>query len=138
MPAISVSPGILAVLQRPLDAAFVSLRPDGSPEIAPVWFIWRDGAVIVSTSAETRRWANLRQDPRCSILIDDIANGCYVAIYGRAELITGDVRALTRDVVAKYVEAERVDSYLTDTVYTGAERTIIRVAPDRLAAFGVD
>ena len=138
MAAVTITPGIQAVLERPLDAAFVSLRPDGSPEIAPVWFIWRDGAVVVSTSAETRRWANLQRDPRCSILIDDMANDRYVAVYGRAELIRGDVRELTRDVVAKYIEADRVERYLNDTVYTGAERTIIRVSPDRLAAFGVD
>lgn len=137
MTTISITPGILAVLERPLDAAFVSLRQDGASEIAPVWFLWRDAAAIVSTSTATRRWANLQRDPRCSLLIDDMANGCYVAIYGRAQLIRGDVRALTRDVVAKYVEPERVDSYLTDTVYTGPERTIILVRPDRLVSFGV-
>jgi PPOX class probable F420-dependent enzyme len=138
MAAVTITPGIQTVLERPLDAAFATIRPDGTPEIAPVWFLWRDGALVVSTSVETRRWANLQRDPRCSVLIDDLENGCYVAIYGKAELIRGDVRAFTRDVVARYIEADRVESYLNDTVYTGAERTIIRVKPDRLVAFGVD
>lgn len=138
MAAVTITPGIQAVLERPLDAAFATIRPDGTPEIAPVWFLWRDGTVIVSTSAETRRWANLRRDPRCSVLIDDMANDRYVALYGRAELIRGDVRALTRYVVAKYVEPDLVESYLADTVYTGPERTIIRVRPDRVIGFGTD
>jgi PPOX class probable F420-dependent enzyme len=134
--APTITPAVRSVLNSRLDATLATIRPDGMPELAPVWFLWQRGTLIVSTHIETRRWANLVRDPRCSVLIDDMANDRYVAIYGRAELVRGDVRAPTRAIVARYIEADRVDEYMRDVVYTRPERTLIKLKPDRLVAVG--
>lgn len=38
--------------------------PDGRPHAMPVWGVWLDGAVIFSTSPESRKGRNLERDPR--------------------------------------------------------------------------
>jgi nitroimidazol reductase NimA-like FMN-containing flavoprotein (pyridoxamine 5'-phosphate oxidase superfamily) len=44
--------------------------PDGSPHVVPLWFVWPDDAMYVSTRREGRTWRNARSDPRVSVSID--------------------------------------------------------------------
>lgn len=48
----------------------VSVRPDGSPHSAPVWGLWVDGAVVFSTSPDSRKGLNLARDPRLVINLE--------------------------------------------------------------------
>jgi PPOX class probable F420-dependent enzyme len=48
----------------------VTVRPDGSPHSAPVWGLWVDGAVVFSTSPESRKGRNLARDPRVVITLE--------------------------------------------------------------------
>jgi PPOX class probable F420-dependent enzyme len=73
-----------------------TLDPDGSPRQAMIWYrLDPDGRIVVN-SAEGRRWpANLRRDPRCSLLVADPGDGySFVAVTGRvAEVIDGQAIA---------------------------------------------
>ena len=48
----------------------VSVRPDGGPHSAPVWGLWVDGAVVFSTSPESRKARNLARDPRVVVNLE--------------------------------------------------------------------
>jgi PPOX class probable F420-dependent enzyme len=55
-------------------AHFASLMSDGSPHVAPVW-INRDGdRVLVSTSSESVKGKNTKQNPQVAISIVDFTN----------------------------------------------------------------
>jgi pyridoxamine 5'-phosphate oxidase-like protein len=45
-------------------------RIDGAPHAAPVWALWFDDAVVFSTSARSRKAANLARDARCVVSIE--------------------------------------------------------------------
>lgn len=135
MPSAQLSAMIRSFLERPLNAIFASIRSDGQPVLAPVWFVWEDGAFVVSTSTATRRWAHLKRDRRCSILVDGEAG--YVGAMGTAELRTRGIRTMTRRIVEKYVESERVEAYLKE-LYAGTPRTIVLLRPDRIYSWGID
>jgi nitroimidazol reductase NimA-like FMN-containing flavoprotein (pyridoxamine 5'-phosphate oxidase superfamily) len=45
-------------------------RPDGSPHAMPVWAIWLDGALVFSTSPDSRKGRNLARDPRFVIGVE--------------------------------------------------------------------
>ncbi len=47
-----------------------TLDPDGAPHVVPLWFVWPEDAIYVSTRREGRTWRNVRSDPRVSITID--------------------------------------------------------------------
>jgi nitroimidazol reductase NimA-like FMN-containing flavoprotein (pyridoxamine 5'-phosphate oxidase superfamily) len=51
-------------------AAVATLNPDGSPHIVPLWFVWPEDAIYVSTRREGRTWANAEADPRVALTID--------------------------------------------------------------------
>jgi PPOX class probable F420-dependent enzyme len=48
----------------------VTVRPDGSPHSVPVWGLWVDGAVVFSTSPDSRKGRNLDRDPRVVINLE--------------------------------------------------------------------
>jgi Pyridoxamine 5'-phosphate oxidase len=48
----------------------VTVRNDGGPHSAPVWGLWVDGAVVFSTSPDSRKGRNLARDPRVVINLE--------------------------------------------------------------------
>ena len=84
-----------------------TVKPDGSPHAMPVWALWVDGALVFSTSPESRKGRNLARDARAAILVerdDDVV------------VLEGDVQQipLEADVAdlyaAKYEYRPRPDS----------------------------
>ena len=60
-----------ALVDRPVLAAFTTLRPDGTPHTTPVW-IARDGDVLlVNTAAGRVKARNVERDPRVAICVVD-------------------------------------------------------------------
>jgi len=47
-----------------------TVGPDGAPHVVPLWFVWLEDAVYVSTRRGARTWRNALADPRVSVTID--------------------------------------------------------------------
>jgi hypothetical protein len=47
-----------------------SIGPSG-PHVAPLWFVWHDGALWLYSITRSQRWADLMRDPRVAVVIDD-------------------------------------------------------------------
>jgi nitroimidazol reductase NimA-like FMN-containing flavoprotein (pyridoxamine 5'-phosphate oxidase superfamily) len=47
-----------------------TVGPDGAPHVVPLWFVWPEDAMYVSTRREGRTWRNVQGDPRVSVAID--------------------------------------------------------------------
>ncbi|WFB06284.1 pyridoxamine 5'-phosphate oxidase family protein [Streptomyces sp. LX-29] len=45
--------------------------PDGRPHLSPLWFAWDGTALWLYSLVRSRRWADLRRDPRVAVLVDD-------------------------------------------------------------------
>jgi general stress protein 26 len=60
--------------------------PDGRPHVMPVWGIWHDGTLWLSSSNGSRKARNLIGNPQCAVTTDDARNP--VVLEGIAELIT--------------------------------------------------
>jgi PPOX class probable F420-dependent enzyme len=71
-----------------------TVRPDGRPHLMPVWGMWHEGAFWFSTSQESRKTRNLRQDPRCSVSVESGTEP--VVVEGNAEEIKDPT--LTRQI----------------------------------------
>ncbi len=80
-------------------ARLATVRPDGSPHVVPVVFAL-DGDTVVSAvddkpkrTRELRRVANIRADPRVSLLVDhydeEWPNVWWVRADGRARVVDG-------------------------------------------------
>jgi PPOX class probable F420-dependent enzyme len=63
--------GIRDLVERPLYASLGTTRPDGSPQVNPMWFVW-DGEFLWFTHTNRRqKFKNLEHEPRVSISIFD-------------------------------------------------------------------
>jgi len=64
-----------------------TVRVDGRPHIAAVWFLW-DGNHILIFSQDNQKVRNLRQNPRVALAVDDTRGGDdVITIEGMAELV---------------------------------------------------
>ncbi|MDT4907659.1 MAG: hypothetical protein QOI69_900 [Pseudonocardiales bacterium] len=64
-----------------------TVRADGRPHAAPIWFTIDADDVIFTTAADTVKGQNLRRDGRAVLAVDDATPPySFVIIEGRAEL----------------------------------------------------
>jgi Pyridoxamine 5'-phosphate oxidase len=55
-------------VQRTARVATIS---GNGPHVTPLWFTWVGGALWLYSITQSRRWADLRADPRLAVLVDD-------------------------------------------------------------------
>ena len=67
-------------------ARVATTNGDG-PHVTPLWFIWDGGALWLYSITKSRRWADLRNDPRVAVLVDDGTE--FLQLHGVE--ITGEV-----------------------------------------------
>jgi nitroimidazol reductase NimA-like FMN-containing flavoprotein (pyridoxamine 5'-phosphate oxidase superfamily) len=78
------------------DYWLASVWPDGRPRVMPVWAVWLDGCLWISSSRQSRKARNLQANPDCVMTTDHVAEP--VIVEGRAELVVD--RARLADVLA--------------------------------------
>jgi len=62
---------ISAFVERSRTATMATLGPTGVPHLVAMWYAVIDGTIWFETKARSQKAANLRRDPRMSILIED-------------------------------------------------------------------
>jgi hypothetical protein len=117
-----------------------TLNPDGSPHVVPLWFVWPDDAVYVSTRREGRTWANASADPRVALTIDlgrawvEIAG---IEVRGRVELLPAEHADMRKPISAwheKYrplLAGEGFPRFADEVRGLG----FLRLVPERVAAW---
>jgi PPOX class probable F420-dependent enzyme len=80
---------------------------DGSPHVAPLWFVWDGAALWLNSIVKSQRWTDLTREPRIAVVVDagtEFWELRGVELTGRAEVV-GDVPR-GRDPVAVLAEVE--------------------------------
>jgi len=92
-----------------------TVRADGSPHVAPVWYdIDDDGSLVFNTGESTVKGRNLARDPRASFCVDDERPPfSFVVVEGAVELSDDpdEVRRLAGRIGGRYMGAERAEEY---------------------------
>ena len=58
----------LLTTERTLRAGTVS--PDGTPHVAPLWFLWREGAIWLTSLRRSKRQADLKAGSKVALCVD--------------------------------------------------------------------
>jgi PPOX class probable F420-dependent enzyme len=77
--------------QKKAFAVLATTMPDGSPQVTPVWFDYKDGVVRVNTAKGRVKARNLKKDAAVALAIIDPDNPYrYIQIRGRVRRVTED------------------------------------------------
>lgn len=73
-----------------------TVRADGRPHLAPLWFVWLQDKLYICTGAETQKFANMYHNQMVSLSLPDTDN--VLIIEGEAHVADRE----TVDVLADY------------------------------------
>ena len=71
------------LLASPTLGHLATVDETGRPQVNPVWFLWDGEHILLSVKPETRKYRNLRRDPRVAMSVLDRENPFrYVELRG--------------------------------------------------------
>ena len=113
-------------------ANLATLKRDGSPQVAPVRYEYRDGKFFVSTAGSTAKARNVRRDPRVSVSIASPDEPyAYVLVHGRAKVTTDDMEATVTSISVRYNGDEEGRAFARE-VLKSSDNVLIEISPDRV------
>ena len=114
-------------------AVFASIRADGRPHAVPTWYAVDGRELAFTTWHETIKAANLRRDPRITMVVQDPEPPYdYVSIEGDAELIDDldQCRRIATQLGAKYMGEDRAEAFGERNGVAG--ELVVRIRPTRI------
>lgn len=95
-------------------AKLSTVRADGSPHVAPIWFLIDGDEVVFNTGRGTVKGRNLARDGRAALCVDDDQPPfAYVILQGRVE-VSEDLDALqswAARIGARYMGESRAEEF---------------------------
>jgi PPOX class probable F420-dependent enzyme len=81
---------VTAFIEQQRAATLATIGPTGTPHLVAMWYAVIDGQLWFETKAKSQKAANLRRDPRATVLLED--GHTYdtlrgVSLEGRAEVV---------------------------------------------------
>jgi PPOX class probable F420-dependent enzyme len=122
---VAIPAGYEDLLTRPLYGHLATTRPDGSPQVNPMWFEW-DGEVLRFThTTQRQKYRNIAANPHVAIsVVDPDVPYKYLEVRGVVEEIVPDPTG------AFYLRLnDRYDGPLTEPPTDAADRVIVVVRP---------
>lgn len=106
----AIPPTYLDLLeQKKAFAHLATLMPDGSPQVTPVWFDYKDGLIRVNSARGRTKSRNMREGSRVALAIMDPDNPYrYIQVRGRVRRVTEEGASAHIDSLArKYLDQEK-------------------------------
>ncbi len=129
---------VLAFLRAlpPRTAKLATVRADGRPHVAPVWYdVDDDGLLVFNTGTSTVKGRNLARDPRASMCVDDEKPPfSFVVLEGVAEINDDltEVRHWATRIGARYMGADRAEEYGARNGVAG--ELVVRLRPTHVVS----
>jgi PPOX class probable F420-dependent enzyme len=114
-----------------------TVRADGRPHVAPIWFDLDGDDLVFMTWHESVKAANMRRDPRVSICVDEeIAPYAFVIVEGEITFSedAGERAYWARRIGARYMGEDLADAYGERNSVEG--ELVVRVKPTKIIAKG--
>ncbi|MEU5614811.1 PPOX class F420-dependent oxidoreductase [Streptomyces sparsogenes] len=114
-------------------AKLSTVRADGRPHIAPIWFLLDGDDLVFNTGEDTVKGRNMARDGRVSLCVDDDRPPfSFVTVEGRAELSDRleEVRHWATRIAARYMGEELAEQYGARNGVPG--ELLVRVRVDKV------
>jgi PPOX class probable F420-dependent enzyme len=123
------------LLEGTRTAALATVRADGRPHVAPVWFTLDGDDLLFNTGEDTVKGANLRRDERVALMVDDEEPPfAFVSIEGSVSLSDDldTMRFWATRIAARYMGEDQADAYGRRNAVPG--ELLVRVRPTKIVA----
>ena len=124
------------LLGRARTATLATVRADGRPHAAPVWYDLDGDTFVFMTGENTVKGRNLRRDPRLSLCIDEEEPPFhFVLVEGTAELAADDPELLrwATSIGGRYMGEDRAEAFGRRNAVAG--ELLVRVTPTKVLAY---
>jgi PPOX class probable F420-dependent enzyme len=129
--SLGLTPEHIEFLKTQAHAIVATIQPDGTPQLTPNWYWWDGERIWISTLDWTVKVKNLKRDRRITLCIDaGKRRANYVQVFGTAEVIEGDVKDTTLDLIRKYEPTEEESQRHWEEIKQ--DRVLIAVTPTRM------
>ncbi len=123
------------LLQGQRTGKLATVRPDGRPHVAPVWFDLDGDDIVFTTWHTTVKAANLSKSSQVALCVDDeVLPYAFVLIEGTAVVQerAPDLLRWTTRIAQRYVGAELGEAYGKRNAVDG--EWLVRVTPTKIIA----
>ena len=117
-------------------ARICTLNKDGTIHATAVWFLYKNGSMIICTPAATRKAQNLVRNNSVTVLVDDPETARGVLIYGKAKLESQYSFRDATSLYEKYVSIQQAAKFARESSRVSKGGAVmITVKPDRIISF---
>jgi PPOX class probable F420-dependent enzyme len=117
------------LLERPLFGHLATVRPDGTPQVNPMWFEWDGERLRFTHTSKRRKFENLKAEPRVALsVVDPDRPYRYLEVRGEVEEIEPDPTGAFFAVLA-----DRYGLELDGPPPDAEDRVVIVVKPDAVS-----
>lgn len=123
------------LLDQVRTAKLATVRADGRPHVAPIWFDLDGETFIFTTWHESVKGINLRRDPRVCLCIDEETPPfAFVQIEGTAAVSDNldDLRYWATRIAGRYMGQDMAEAYGRRNGVPG--ELLVRVTPTKILA----
>jgi PPOX class probable F420-dependent enzyme len=123
------------MLDRPRTAKLATVRADGRPHVAPIWYHLDGEDLLFTTGESTVKGRNILRDPRVSLCVDDEEPPfAFVIVEGAAQIVDdpGELLRWATRIGGRYMGEELAEAYGRRNAVPG--ELLVRVAPTRVVA----
>jgi PPOX class probable F420-dependent enzyme len=114
-----------------------TVRADGRPHVAPVWFVLDGDDLVFMTGATSTKGKALLRDPRAALAVDlEQPPYGFVLVEGTVSVSTDltEMLPLSTRIARRYVGAERAEEYGARNAVEG--ELLVRLRPAKITAIG--
>ncbi len=118
------------MIARPRTGKIATVRPDGRPHVAPIWFVLDGDELLFTTWHTTAKAANLRHNPQLSLCVDDETPPFAFVKYDGEARFFDDPQALRHwatVIAARYMGGEQAEAFGKRNAVPG--ELLVRVTP---------
>ena len=101
-------------------ANLVTVRSDGRPHVAPVWFLREENRVWVIAGGTAVKVRNIRRSPLVALSVAaDSRPYQYVILEGQAEVTEGNLEEMVKRICVRYDGPERGAEFAEELLSSG-------------------
>ena len=112
-------------------ARIATIKPDKTPHVTPIWYLWKNNQLLVPTGKNTVKVRNIQKNNNVAVTIDtSTAPEKGVIIEGKAEIdeLNEEIR---RRICQRYVSPEDLNKYL-NYAQTHHSSVLLKIHPKKM------